>query len=129
MLSVAIAVAAHAHPARLRATIAAIARNTTPPYELFVVPDGADKETAAAFANLEGMRVLPDVGAVGNASCLNRAVQSTDADVIVLLESGALVGPRWLDHLVAALESSDRAGLAGPSTNRCWNEQGAFGSG
>src|SRR5207302_11079438 len=40
--------------------------------------------------------------------------------------SGARVGPRWLEFLLAGLDADPRNGLAGPSTNRCWNEQGAF---
>jgi glycosyltransferase involved in cell wall biosynthesis len=50
--------------------------------------------------------------------------------VFVLLESGVLVGPGWLAHLLAALEANPRNGLAGPSTNKSWNEQCVFpGSG
>jgi len=52
----------------------------------------------------------------------NALAAGSDADVVVLLEAGALVGPRWLDHLSAALERPG-CGLAGPSTNRAWNEQ------
>lgn len=44
------------------------------------------------------------------------------ADVYVLLEGGALVGPEWLTYLVAAL-ARPGCGLAGPSSNRSWNEQ------
>jgi O-antigen biosynthesis protein len=43
-----------------------------------------------------------------------------------LLESGAQVGPRWLNHLRSALDEDSRNGLAGPSTNRSWNEQAVF---
>jgi hypothetical protein len=46
-----------------------------------------------------------------------------EADLVVLLEAGAIVGPRWLELLTAALARAG-AGLAGPSTNRSWNEQG-----
>jgi glycosyltransferase involved in cell wall biosynthesis len=47
---------------------------------------------------------------------------AADADVYVLLEPGVLVAPRWLELILAAMERSG-AGLAGPSTNRAWNEQ------
>jgi GT2 family glycosyltransferase len=36
------------------------------------------------------------------------------------------LAPRWLDLLLRALDSDPRNGLAGPSTNFAWNEQGAF---
>jgi glycosyltransferase involved in cell wall biosynthesis len=86
-------------PARADATRASLAANTTVPYTL---------------------RVEHDWGA----TVLNRAFRETSADVVVLLESGAVVGPRAIEQLLAALESSPRVGLAGPSTNRFWNEQG-----
>lgn len=120
MTKVAIGVHVHAEEARLRATLASIARNTPHAHELLVIPDGAD------FAVQADARVLDDPGPRGGAACLNRLFRSTDAEVVVLVESGALVAPRWLEHLLAALASSPRAGLAGPSTNRAWNEQGVF---
>ena len=43
----------------------------------------------------------------------------------VLLESGSLVSPGWLEAL-AALDTDPVNGLAGPSTNLAWNEQAAF---
>lgn len=120
MTRIAIGVHVHSQPARLEATLASIARHTTRAHELIVIPDGAD------FPVQTAARLLPDPGPRGGAACLNRLAKNTDADILVLVESGSVVAPRWLDHLVAALERSPRAGLAGPSTNRAWNEQGAF---
>ena len=57
-------------------------------------------------------------GAIGFNELIER-----DGDLVVLLEAGALVGPRWLELLTAAMARTG-AGLAGPSTNRAWNEQG-----
>ena len=123
MTRIAIGVHVHTDAARFHATLASIAANTARKHELIVIPDGCDFSVAAET------RVLDDPGARGAAACLNRLVYHTDADIVVLLESGVLVAPRWLDHLVDALESSPRAGLAGPSTNRAWNEQGVFANG
>jgi glycosyltransferase involved in cell wall biosynthesis len=50
------------------------------------------------------------------------------ADVIVLLEAGAIVAPRWLELLTAAL-ARPGVGLAGPSTNRAGNEQACVDAG
>ncbi|HYI08046.1 MAG TPA: glycosyltransferase [Thermoanaerobaculia bacterium] len=119
-MKISIGVHVHAQPSRLEATLASIARHTQREHELIVIPDGADFSVRAAA------RVLPDDGPRGGAACLNKLAKNTTADVVVLLESGALVAPRWLDHLLAALESTPRAGLAGPSTNGSWNEQGVF---
>ncbi|HYK05718.1 MAG TPA: glycosyltransferase [Thermoanaerobaculia bacterium] len=96
-----IGVRSDAWPSRLAATLAGIARNTTVPHQVVELSDR------------------------NGAACLNRLLTTTDADIVVLLESGALVAPRWLDHLLVALRQP-RAGLAGPSTNHAWNEQRAF---
>jgi glycosyltransferase involved in cell wall biosynthesis len=126
MTGIAIGVHVHAQPERLRATLAGIERNTTLDHDLVLLPDGPDDEIRRELAPLVGLRQLPDEGVLGPGACLNRLVRNTEAGIVVLIESGAVVGPRWLDHLVAALESAPRAGLAGPSTNRIWNEQCVF---
>jgi O-antigen biosynthesis protein len=126
MNRIVIGVHVHAQPERLRATLAGIERNTSFDHDLVLLPDGPDDEIRGELALLVGPRQLPDEGVLGPAACLNRLVRNTDAGIVVLIESGVVVGPRWLDHLVAALDSSPRAGLAGPSTNRNWNEQCVF---
>ncbi|MCU1245662.1 MAG: glycosyl transferase family 2, partial [Acidobacteria bacterium] len=124
---IAIGVHVHAEPYRLRTTLELLSRNTGLDHELLIIPDGADEETRVVLSELGGSaRLLTDEGARGGAACLNRLANSSDADLLVLLESGCRVGPGWLDHLVAALASAPRAGLAGPSTNNSWNEQGLF---
>jgi hypothetical protein len=54
----------------------------------------------------------------GPPACLNRLAAATDAPVVMLLESGVLVRPGWLDSLLATLDADPFRGLAGPSTNR-----------
>jgi glycosyltransferase involved in cell wall biosynthesis len=124
MTRIAVGVPVHAEPARLLATLASIAANTKRAHDVVVIPDGADAETHATLAALTNVRVLDDRGARGGAACLNELARATDADVVILIESGAVAGPRAIDLLVDAVESG--AGLAGPSTNRAWNEQGVF---
>ncbi|HYI13238.1 MAG TPA: glycosyltransferase [Thermoanaerobaculia bacterium] len=123
MSAIAIGVSVHAEPERLTRTLGAIARNTVAGYELVIVPDGADDATREAIGALAGPRVLADRGARGGAAALNRLFTETGAEIVVLLESGAVPAPGWLDRLLGALDDHPRAGLAGPSTNRSWNEQ------
>lgn len=47
-----------------------------------------------------------------------------DADVLVLVEAGAVVAPRCIALLVDGMQRTG-AGMAGPSTNVAWNEQSA----
>jgi GT2 family glycosyltransferase len=123
---VAIGVHVHAEPAGLLATLAGLRAGTWMPVELYLLPDEPDAATCAMLGNLSDLPQLATPSKAGAAACFNRLAAATDTAVIVLLESGAVVGPSWLDYLLAALAADSRNGLAGPSTNRAWNEQNVF---
>ena len=57
--------------------------------------------------------------------CFNRLASRSDAAVVVFVESGTVLAPGCLRLLVEALAEPGR-GLAGPSTNRSWNEQASL---
>jgi len=112
----------------LRGTIASLRANTSSAFSVVLLPDGPDEITRQLLSPID----LPQLGterARGGAACLNRLVRNTDSEILVLLENGALVGPGWLEVLLAAMNSGPNIGLAGPSTNRSWNEQCAFPQG
>ena len=123
MTRILIGVHVHAEPARLRATLAALAAHTEVAHELLLLGDGADAETTDLLRSLS-LAQSSTTQPRGAPACFNR-LTSHAADVVVLLESGAIVGPRWLELLLDAL-AKPGVGLAGPSTNNAWNEQGAF---
>jgi glycosyltransferase involved in cell wall biosynthesis len=128
MTKVCVGINVHAEPERLRATLDSLRANTADGVELLLLADGPDAQTAAALAEFDGVRQSGTAAPQGTAACFNRLVAASDANLFVLLESGALVSPRWLPFLLAALDADARHGLAGPSTNHSWNEQGAFPS-
>src|SRR5262245_25761288 len=123
MSRVCIGVHVHAQPERLQATLESLCANTTVAHSLLLLPDGPDTATRAALMTLRDLPQLATAEPRGAAACFNRLAAINDAEILVLLESGALVGPRWLAHLLAALEADSCHGLAGPSTNFAWNEQ------
>lgn len=90
-----------------------------------LIADGLDAPSRAALEKL-GAQVIAWDRTLGNAACFNWLVQNREADVYVLLENGACVAPRWLEHIERALVSNPEHGIAGPSTNIGWNEQPAF---
>ena len=119
---VVVGVHVHAEPARLLQTIEALEQ-----HEILLLPDGPDAETRAALAKLKRLPQSQTAQALGPPACFNRlASTAADADVVILLESGAVPGPGAIGRLVDALEHEPGAGLAGPSTNSAWNEQCAF---
>jgi glycosyltransferase involved in cell wall biosynthesis len=121
--TISIGIHVHASPEQFRDTLECLRANTLLPYELIALPDGPDPATRTV---LDSLAPIPQSGTdipCGAAACFNRLASFSKSDVIVLLESGSLVGPQWLDHLLAALYSNSHHGLAGPSTNNSWNEQ------
>ena len=127
MKQVCIGIHVHAEPERLQATLATLQAHTTPTVELLLLPDGPDEPTQAVLATLNDLQQYGTVEPLGPPACFNRLVTSSKAQIFVLLESGALVGPAWLDYILAALDADPRNGLAGPSTNHAWNEPGYNG--
>jgi glycosyltransferase involved in cell wall biosynthesis len=124
--TVTIGIVVRDEPERLASTLAALQECTSGEFELILLPDGPDLVTTRTLQSLREFRQLGNAEARGDAACFNRLAQYNRASVIVLLESGAVVGQRWLEHLLAAIRSDPRNGLAGPSTNRSWNEQATF---
>jgi O-antigen biosynthesis protein len=113
----------HAEPQRLHATLAS-ARVHAPEVDVVLLPDGPDEPTEAALASID----LPQLGTPkprGAPACWNRLVTATNADVVVLLESGSVLAPGAIEFLLAALRKPAH-GLSGPSTNMAWNQQAAF---
>lgn len=126
MIKVTIGITIHTEPERLRATLASVRANTGGEHQLLLLPDGPDRLTASALALHRDLPQLATAEPRGDASCFNRLAQFNDDEAIVLLESGAVVGAGWLENLLSALQVDPRNGLAGPSTNRSWNEQAVF---
>lgn len=125
MTDVLVGVQVHAEAARLAQTLASLRDGGAPTFRLVLLPDGPDPATRAMLARM-GIPIDGTAEARGSPACFNRLARRDRADVIVLLESGCTVGPGWLDALLAALRSRPAVGLAGPSTNFCWNQQAAF---
>ena len=127
MHRVCIGIHVHSEAERLRATLSSVRANTTGAVELLLLPDGPDEAIVMPWRPYTTCRKSGTEEPLGAPACFNRLVASTDASVLVLLESGSLVGPAWLTYLLAALDAdSRRNGLAGPSTNHAWNAQGVF---
>ena len=93
---------------------------------MVLLPDDPDDEMRAALAGLRHLPQLPSASAAGAPARFNDLCAITDEPLVLLLDSGCLPSPTWLDRLVAGLDADPRNGLAGPSTNRSWNPQQVF---
>jgi glycosyltransferase involved in cell wall biosynthesis len=125
MKQVCIGIPCREQPEQLRETLESLRRHSPATVELLLLPDGPDARMRQALRGVDILQSGTDQPS-GTAACFNRLAAVSSADVLILLESGSQVGPGWLEHLTAALASDPRNGLVGPTTNKCWNEQGVF---
>jgi len=123
-LQVCVGIHCHEQPEQLHATLESVRRSAN--VKLILLPDGPDPRMRQALRRLNDIPQYDSEKPTGTAACFNRLAAVSAADVVVLLESGAQVGPGWLELLLAALAADSRNGLAGPSTNSSWNEQGVY---
>jgi glycosyltransferase involved in cell wall biosynthesis len=126
MRRVRIGIHLHTEPEGLRATLASIRAHTSQNVDLLLLADGPDAGMQAALGEFSHLTQSVAVEALGAPACFNRLITTSDTEIVVLLESGARVAPRWLDHLLDALDAEPNNGLAGPTTNCSWNEQGVY---
>ena len=100
---------------RLAATLSSLHANSSRDAEVLVFADGTP-EIPYSFhvPDVKFFRESSDPLRRGAAACFNRLAAYSDADILVLLESGARVGSRWLEYLLRALDADPRNGLAGP---------------
>src|ERR1051325_8431418 len=113
-------------PERLRQPLSSVRAHTSQSFEILLLLHGPPPRDSMRMRSLPTLNSLPQLAtpeAICAAACFNRLAAHSAADVLVFLESGAQTAPGWLDYLIAALNSDQRNGLAGPSTNQSWNEQ------
>lgn len=108
MKEIAIGVREASDPLRLTDTLEWLAFSTAPPFALRVFGGDLGEEPR------------------GMGACLNRLAKECPAECYVVLESGALPGPHWLEALQDVFRRVPRCGIAGPSTNWEGNRQAIF---
>lgn len=124
--SICVGIHLHAEPERLFKTLSSLHQSTSLRFKLLLLGDGPDPASIRALREFAAIEQSSTADARGAAACFNRLIHHQPADVFVLLESGCQLSPDCLEKLVSALQRSPKHGLAGPSTNRAWNQQGVF---
>ena len=107
----------------LRPCVESVLRYARQPYRLILVDDGSDKHTAAFLRDVAGehphVLLLRNRENVGFVRSCNRAMQASDAEYLILLNSDTIVTPRWLEKMVACAESDPAIAAASPISNFC----------
>lgn len=97
----------------------AVLRWTSGPFELVVVDDGSTDGTSAYVRKLADPRIrlerLPVNG--GFARAVNAGTRKAQGEWIVWLNNDVVVGPGWLDRMIACARRAPWVGAVGPYTN------------
>ncbi|MDU4696604.1 MULTISPECIES: glycosyltransferase family 2 protein [Paenibacillus] len=96
--------------------VAAIRQYTETPYEIIVVDNGSEDDTAA-FCLREHLILAALPRNEGFPIAVNRGLSVASGDQLLILNNDVTVSPRWLSNLLLALNSAPDVGLVGPVTN------------
>jgi glycosyltransferase involved in cell wall biosynthesis len=108
------------HHGQVDATLQALYEHAPQPHRVLLL---AEDEAGAALARARYPGVMVADGGASPASAFNGMTATLTADLYIFIEAGARCTHGALQALVAALRADPAHGLAGPSTNRAWNEQ------
>lgn len=98
------------------ACVSAVLRSRVPDgaeVEVVVVDDGSHDGTAEALAGREGVRVLRNEERTGYARAVNRGVAEATGDLLVLLNSDAVLDSESLVQVTRAFAADETLGIAG----------------
>lgn len=105
-----------------RLCVAALARQTRPPWELVAIDNGSTDGTAADLAEIQASAAFPITILTnrenrGFPAACNQGLQAARGEYLVLLNNDAVVTDAWLDQLIALAESDPQIGMTGPVSN------------
>lgn len=87
------------------------AKNTSLPYEVIVIDNNSDDGTAEALKNYSEVRVIRNEENEGFVKAVNKGIQASDSDYIVIANNDILVAHNWLEKMVQTAEEYSRAGI------------------
>ncbi|GIP49457.1 Chondroitin synthase [compost metagenome] len=96
--------------------VEAIRQYTETPYEIIVVDNGSEDDTAS-FCLKERLILAALPRNEGFPVAVNRGLSVASGDQLLILNNDVAVSPRWLSNLLLALHSAPDVGLVGPVTN------------
>ncbi|MGB7292463.1 MAG: glycosyltransferase [Thermodesulfobacteriota bacterium] len=94
-----------------------LARLEYPKYEVIIVNDGSNQETAAVitqFANKYGFKVITTENR-GLSSARNSGLESAAGEIVAYIDDDACPDPHWLSYLALSFMSTRHVGIGGPN--------------
>lgn len=90
----------------------ALGAQTFRDFETLVVDNGSTDRSAGIVGEHAGVRWLPLGSNRGFPAAANAGVAASTSEIIVLLNNDTAAEPRWLEHLVGALDATTAASFA-----------------
>jgi GT2 family glycosyltransferase/glycosyltransferase involved in cell wall biosynthesis len=116
-----VVVCVHNALAAVEECLGAVERHRSVRQRLIIVDDGSDARTADYLASFSEGRnwvtLLRNDSASGYTKAANRGIAASTGDLVVLLNSDAVVTERWADKLADAVFTTPGAGIVGPLSN------------
>jgi GT2 family glycosyltransferase len=86
-------------------------------YELIVVDNGSVDGSKEYLRKRDGLILVENEENRGFAGGCNQGIKLAKGKYILLLNNDTIVGPRWLENLIRAIESRSSIGIVGPKSN------------
>lgn len=104
-----------------RESLFSISKNTSHPYQLYLVDNGSRDDTAQtmrAATGREPIKLAKNCGvAKGRNLGAKDALSQLDADFICFMDNDTRVAPQWLDRMTKILRENPEVGAVGPLTH------------
>ncbi|MDL1948683.1 glycosyltransferase [Acidobacteria bacterium ACD] len=102
--------------ARVPEDLDPVIRHTRPPYRLVLVAHGSGegRDPLRGFSRTQRADLLECEEGVERDAAILRGLAASRAELAAVVEAGAVLGPGWLDRLVACAESDGRIGMVRP---------------
>ena len=99
----------------IRDTMEGLMKLDYPDYEVIVVNDGSEDETAEIVSKYDVKLIGTENK--GLSSARNTGMHESTGEIVAYIDDDAYPDPQWLRYLAVAYMNSDHAGIGGPNIN------------
>ncbi len=122
LVRVDVVIPVHNAPAETAACVTSVLETRTPAvHNVILVDDGSGEETATLLAGVAhsevNVQMLRSDVATGFARAVNRGLEVSTADMVVILNSDTVVPKNWIEKLADAMFRPENVGIVGPMSN------------